>query len=459
MNPRVLLSGALAAAVSFPAAAVTYQVNSTGDAPDANTGDGVCETAAPGVCTLRAAVDQANVTGGTILVPAGTITLQNGFLVLAHDLSIVGAGAKRTIVDGAGLYRIFGVTNNVTVSISDLTMRNAVSSGDGGAVVANPNSHLTLARTVLTHNYSPHGGAVACSGFLTITDSDLYDNHAPTPTGTAGGAVYAGNCALTISGTTLHDNSAGIGGAVVLLSGPGTLSNSTFGGNTADTDGGAVYVASQSGHTLGVWSCTFSDNHALNGNGGGIYVGDSFTVQLHDSILGFNWHGAELMQTNDCSGPVSSDGYNIIYFKGNTCTVTGAYSTADPLLGPLQDNGGRAPTFALLSGSPAIDAGTLGPCPATSSTFLATDERGVDRVLGARCDLGAYERAPCGDANGDGVVDVSDVFFVINSLFAGGAIPPGLANVNGDSSVTVSDVFYLINRLFAGGAAPNCPGT
>jgi hypothetical protein len=86
------------------------------------------------------------------------------------------------------------------------------------------------------------------------------------------------------------------------------------------------------------------------------------------------------------------------------------------------------------------------------------DQRGVHRV-GAHADLGAYERAPCGDANGDGVVDVLDVFLLINHLFAGGEVPAGLANVNQDSQRDVSDVFFLINRLFANGPAPVCPGT
>jgi hypothetical protein len=64
-----------------------------------------------------------------------------------------------------------------------------------------------------------------------------------------------------------------------------------------------------------------------------------------------------------------------------------------------------------------------------------------------------------GDVNGDGSVNVSDVFFLINDLFAGGSLPPGLANVNGDSTIDVGDVFYLINALFAGGLPPNCQGT
>jgi Dockerin type I domain/NHL repeat len=59
-----------------------------------------------------------------------------------------------------------------------------------------------------------------------------------------------------------------------------------------------------------------------------------------------------------------------------------------------------------------------------------------------------------GDANGDGLVTVGDVFYLINFLFANGAAPIGNADVNGDGLVTVGDVFYLINYLFAGGPAP-----
>jgi len=51
-------------------------------------------------------------------------------------------------------------------------------------------------------------------------------------------------------------------------------------------------------------------------------------------------------------------------------------------------------------------------------------------------------------------VDVSDVFFLINYLFAGGPNPVGQADVNGDNSIDVQDVFQLINHLFAGGPAP-----
>jgi len=56
----------------------------------------------------------------------------------------------------------------------------------------------------------------------------------------------------------------------------------------------------------------------------------------------------------------------------------------NPLLGPLQNNGGQTQTHALLTGSPAIDAGTNTGCP-------TTDQRGIARPQGATCDIGAFE--------------------------------------------------------------------
>src|SRR5207247_1824133 len=78
------------------------------------------------------------------------------------------------------------------------------------------------------------------------------------------------------------------------------------------------------------------------------------------------------------------------------CAVTGSFTAAEPLLGPLQDNGGAGPTHALLAGSPAVDF----TCGAEESTL--TDQRGVQH-LGAAADLGAYERALCGGGIRSGV--------------------------------------------------------
>jgi len=66
----------------------------------------------------------------------------------------------------------------------------------------------------------------------------------------------------------------------------------------------------------------------------------------------------------------------------------------------------------------------------------------------------------CGDANGDGKINVGDAVFLINYVFKNGPEPnPKCAgNTNGDASVNVGDAVYLINYVFKGGPAPitNC---
>ena len=62
----------------------------------------------------------------------------------------------------------------------------------------------------------------------------------------------------------------------------------------------------------------------------------------------------------------------------------------------------------------------------------------------------------CGDANGDGSVNVSDAVFIINYVFSGGnpPVPYEIGDVNCDTKVNVSDAVYLINYVFSGGHAP-----
>ncbi|HNX49529.1 MAG TPA: hypothetical protein PLS53_00920 [Thermoanaerobaculaceae bacterium] len=75
-------------------------------------------------------------------------------------------------------------------------------------------------------------------------------------------------------------------------------------------------------------------------------------------------------------------------------------------------------------------------------------------LLGAASPAGATP-LPIGDTNGDSVVNVQDVFFLINNLFAGGGPPAGSGDVDGSGGVNVGDVFYLVNFLFAGGPEPH----
>jgi|GEM_PF-6671912 len=62
----------------------------------------------------------------------------------------------------------------------------------------------------------------------------------------------------------------------------------------------------------------------------------------------------------------------------------------------------------------------------------------------------------CGDANADGMVDISDAVFLIAYIFSGGSAPSPLlaGDANCDAAVDISDGVYLIAYIFSGGQAP-----
>jgi hypothetical protein len=147
------------------------------------------------------------------------------------------------------------------------------------------------------------------------------------------------------------------------------------------------------------------------------------------------------------SGTFTSRGYNIANVAHSSLDGPGDLINTNPLLGVLAYHGGPVPTVNLKPGSPARDHI---PAAAARTTI---DQRGFPRPIGVS-DVGAVERVIGGDVDGDGSVTITDVFSLINFLFAGGSVPVGEADVEGDGGVSVGDVFYLINRLFANGPAP-----
>ena len=70
--------------------------------------------------------------------------------------------------------------------------------------------------------------------------------------------------------------------------------------------------------------------------------------------------------------------------SGGGSITFNSITIADPQLGALADNGGGTSTMALPNASPAVGAGNNATCP-------ATDQRGVARRQGARCNIGAFE--------------------------------------------------------------------
>ena len=212
--------------------------------------------------------------------------------------------------------------------------------------------------------------------------------------GWAGGALFnngqrSGNSSPVITGTTFSGNWVAQWGGAMLnnATSSGTsnpnVTNSTFSGNHAILDGAAIY-SDGGGARPTVGYSTLSGNAVMDPTTGSILYGRS---NMSASIV---W--------NNTGKPIGGTGAIV-----TNSLVQGGHAGAgnlnvDPQLGPLQDNGGATPTQLPASGSPAMDAVDCAAAP-------ATDQRGVVRPQGSRCDLGAVEVAQrvdgaCGAAQG-----------------------------------------------------------
>ncbi len=417
-------------------AGLTFVVNSSADVDDANPGDGVCATAG-GVCTLRAAVQEANAHPGadTIQLQADTTyfpTQAEGTgvdaadLVISDSLTLLGAGPDSTIIDGSGVVgqRVMDITG--TVVISGITIAHGSGTSFGGGLLNN--GWLTLVNThVLSNSVSgglnDWGGGINSFGDLTVTDSLIRGNQTGSGNPNGGGIMNGGFGTLTLIRTTVMNNTTpgqgggvadatrivdstfsgnmgGTGGAIYAFSRPQVVLNSTVSGNFASDTGGGVYV--NFGET-DLINTTVANNEANTGKssavGGGVVNGIG-QLKLTDSLVAGNGYlrvvgKFSVFQPDDCAGAISAAGYNLIdVIDTGHCSITGSPLSGDPLLGPLQANGGPTLTQALLPGSPAIDAGDP-VCTDDQGAPLTADQRGAPRpangATATRCDLGAYE--------------------------------------------------------------------
>ena len=136
---------------------------------------------------------------------------------------------------------------------------------------------------------------------------------------------------------------------------------------------------------------TLTDNYSIHTEalgGGGLRNVDGGTVQIGNSILN---SGSSDANFNNLA-TVISQGYNISSDNGGGfLTGTGDQVNTDPMLGPLQNNGGPTFTHEPLSGSPAINAGDPNFVPPP-----LYDQRGpgYDRVVNGRIDIGSFEVQP-----------------------------------------------------------------
>ena len=331
-------------------------------------------------CRLDEAMEEANSLGGSntiTFLPAAfsvatTAALDGPLPNISNDMTIRGPGARLLTFeryDGASTpeFRIFNIPGGgLNVAISGLTIRN-------GRVSGSP----------------AFGGGIFSASALTLTDCVIADNQAG-----AGGGVALDNSRGLFSGCTFSNNLASSQGGAINYAGNNatlTLLNCTISGNTAQGgNGGGILNVSFSGtSTLQASNCTIVQNTA----GGGILTngigsGASAKSFLSNTIIANNAAtNLRAVASNGGTAAIMSDGYNLTSDNGGGfLTATGDQINTNPLLGPLQDNGGPTPTHALLLGSPAINS--------AHTSSLTTDQRGLLRQFGSAVDKGAYELQP-----------------------------------------------------------------
>ena len=436
-------------------AATQYHVTKTAD-----TNDGVCDSD----CSLREAIAASNASPGAVIIPAGTYTLsipgaleyQNnaGDLDATLGMGIYGAGMTQTIIDANQLDRALTLDSNhrayESFAIGDLTFQNGnapsgsnFSDGQGGALSLAPTNigdpdYVGIERVAFRNNTaSLGGGAIYLTSPGTIRDSIIENNKSSQG---GGGIAYSNDSGfLDVSGSTIDGNTdtapgSTPGGGGIYVQGALRLTNSTVSNNYTKVSGGGIHVEG-SGYLLMANSTVVFNSAGDNPNrtniGGGLLLdsGSSGTTNvLTNNIIAGN---TVINPTDppDCAvdifGATLSTNHNLVQSPGN-CTFTGIGDLTGVDAGVMHSlawNGGVTRTYALLAGSPALNAGDPAGCKDTFGNLLATDQRGVGfpRKIGSACDMGSVENpstpppasAPTLDSSsdsgvaGDGITNVS----------------------------------------------------
>jgi CSLREA domain-containing protein len=425
----------LVLATAAPAQAAAFTVNSAADAVDANPGNGACATSG-GVCTLRAAIQEANALSGSdeITVPAGTYTLSignnpgeedeqssaRGDLDITSAVTINGAGADSTTVNGGDLDRIFDAVDftGAAATISGLTITNGnvQTSTDGGGIYVGLGTTLDLEDSTVSENtVFFRGGGLKNLGTLTLTNSAVIDNTAEN--GSGGGIENVG--ILTLTDSTVNDNDAplyGVGGgisntnALTGITATVTMTNSTVSGNSAlNSTGGA-------GRSGGI------DN-----NGGNLTITDS-TVSNNTAtyIAGgiYNWGGNLTMTGSTVSGNTTQrEGGGVLSEPGTThlTTISNSTISGNRVTGTGENTFGGG--ISSRSGRTVVENTTI-----TNNTAPANQGSGVASVASSSVSTEVGSTIIAGNTN----TDVDIVSSSTNSFDSNGY------NLIGDGNATAA---------------------
>lgn len=317
-------------------------VATTGD--DSNT----CLSPVTPCRTVHGAVGKAS-PGGTIIVAAGFYT-EN--LTLHTSLTISGAGALSTTIDGQALGSVFQIPT-ATITLKGMTIQNASSSAlsnygnlvisnsilfsntnpsaDGGALYNGSGATATLQSVTVMSNTTlggSGGGALSNAGVMTLLGVTFISNSAPIATGGA----MRNDGILTITDSVFNSNSAQNGGG---LSNDGTafLKNVLFEHNS----GGGIIAFSTSNLTLD--GVTLNAN-STGGDGGGIAASGLITITNSTFSENSAYDGGGLLVnsgTATLTNVTLSANHALTGYGGGICACNGA-SPANLFNVTLSDN-------------------------------------------------------------------------------------------------------------------------
>jgi predicted outer membrane repeat protein len=309
--------------------------------------------------------------GGGAIWNEGTLTLSNSRITNNYGFA---AGAMynigtmvidNTLVENnRSSQNGGGITNRTQLTVVNSTFRGNQAAGTGGGINAGDAAVTVVRGSLLSGNRAGEGAGISNGTRLVITGSLLENNIAA---GRGGGLLHGGPSAL-IEQTTISGNYAAHGGGVFVMS-PAiappddrfTISQSTIHKNAA-TGGPGLYVESGATELL---NSIVAGNTSLDGTSLD-YVVLAATTTARWSLIGFSGVG--------------------------TISGTNLLRSDNPMLEPLQENGGPTKTHALLPGSPAIDAGSNALAVDKDGNPLPHDQRGIfSRIFNGRVDIGAFE--------------------------------------------------------------------
>ena len=329
------------APAATPALAATLTVMSTEDASDPVPSDQICSDAydftklppvPTGKCTLRAALDTANTDPApdTIVVPAGTYVLTRGTLGIYSTVTLTGAGASSTIVDGnrdpSGANpdrgaRVLQIDRfDATVNISGVTIRNGRTPSGQGAGIWHFRGLLNLTDAVIAGNVL--GGGLYQQGTARLKNVVISDNQSAS----GGGGIYnagvsgaAGEPSLTLEDVTVENNRDGSGAGIYNISSvsaPVVGTNVVIRGNTTANGNGAGYFQFNGDTTL--TNFVIEDNRSENQfqYGGGL-SNDRGRMTLRNGVIRGNRAAKGGGMISDATLTIEN-----VTITGNTATST-----------------------------------------------------------------------------------------------------------------------------------------